>query len=427
MMYRRSVGFDFSALYAAQHQMFWHNSDELKIMNGGGGGGIGNINTTTTTTIDIETTKLFEQQIAEHSAAIMINQSLPSENDPSSIPLLSNNWNNQQIINQQNFIMSENPFQPYTNATKCKKSGNHIKRPMNAFMVWSRDERLKICSVQPDKHNAEISKELGLRWRRMTKDERRPYEIKAEELRQLHCLEYPDYKYRPRKKIKKVDNQKQQIIIQKEGKERQVLNRSDNGIIIQRRRGDTNNNNNNYQPFLNYGNSLEQFDDKQQQQYYQTQNSTLFEESQQLINQQTSPHFQQQQTSLLNSSLNSPQSISTQQFFTGFPDTASTSSGVQNQQHTSYTAYNPQQQIPQQHSSPVSFQMPQMNITSLIPTQQTSTIQTNERQIYGQQTCNNDQQQLQQQIDHPNKRSTPMHVLFSTANATILFNRPIIN
>jgi len=36
--------------------------------------------------------------------------------------------------------------------------------------------------------------------------------------------------------------------------------------------------------------------------------------------QETSPHFQQ--TSLLNSSLNSPQqTIQTQQFFTGFPDT----------------------------------------------------------------------------------------------------------
>jgi len=36
----------------------------------------------------------------------------------------------------------------------------------------------------------------------MTKEDKRPYEIKAEELRQLHCLEYPDYKYRPRKKVK---------------------------------------------------------------------------------------------------------------------------------------------------------------------------------------------------------------------------------
>uniref|UniRef100_A0A183CBI6 HMG box domain-containing protein n=1 Tax=Globodera pallida TaxID=36090 RepID=A0A183CBI6_GLOPA len=97
----------------------------------------------------------------------------------------------------------QQPFQPYTNATKCKKSGTHIKRPMNAFMVWSRDERLKICSVQPDKHNAEISKELGTRWKRMTREEKRPFEQKAEELRQLHLMEYPNYKYRPRKKVKK--------------------------------------------------------------------------------------------------------------------------------------------------------------------------------------------------------------------------------
>ena len=61
-----------------------------------------------------------------------------------------------------------------------------------AFMVWSREERQKICNVQPDKHNAEISKELGQRWRRMSKEERREYEDKAEELRQLHVLEYPE-------------------------------------------------------------------------------------------------------------------------------------------------------------------------------------------------------------------------------------------
>jgi hypothetical protein len=49
-------------------------------------------------------------------------------------------------------------------------------------------------------HNAEISKRLGRRWKELTEDERQPYVEEAERLRILHCKEYPDYKYRPRKR-----------------------------------------------------------------------------------------------------------------------------------------------------------------------------------------------------------------------------------
>ncbi|XP_067629043.1 putative transcription factor SOX-14 isoform X2 [Eurosta solidaginis] len=76
----------------------------------------------------------------------------------------------------------------------------HIKRPMNAFMVWSQMERRKICEKTPDLHNAEISKELGRRWQLLGKEEKQPYIIEAENLRKLHMIEYPDYKYRPQKK-----------------------------------------------------------------------------------------------------------------------------------------------------------------------------------------------------------------------------------
>uniref|UniRef100_A0A0M3HUE1 HMG box domain-containing protein n=2 Tax=Ascaris TaxID=6251 RepID=A0A0M3HUE1_ASCLU len=104
--------------------------------------------------------------------------------------------------------VAKNSVTPYTDATNCKKSSNHIKRPMNAFMVWSQLERRKICEHQPDMHNAEISKQLGQRWRQLTDDEKAPFVAEAERLRLMHMQEYPDYKYKPRKKPKKgVDGQ----------------------------------------------------------------------------------------------------------------------------------------------------------------------------------------------------------------------------
>ena len=101
------------------------------------------------------------------------------------------------------FQVTKTSRTPYSDATNSKKSTGHIKRPMNAFMVWSQLERRKICEHQPDMHNAEISKQLGTRWRQLTDEQKAPYVAEAERLRQMHMQEYPDYKYKPRKKPKK--------------------------------------------------------------------------------------------------------------------------------------------------------------------------------------------------------------------------------
>jgi len=74
---------------------------------------------------------------------------------------------------------------------------------MNAFMVWSQIERRKICELQPDMHNAEISKKLGMLWKTLSDEQRKPFIEEAERLRLMHLKEYPDYKYRPRKRTPK--------------------------------------------------------------------------------------------------------------------------------------------------------------------------------------------------------------------------------
>jgi len=73
---------------------------------------------------------------------------------------------------------------PYTDATQSKvMTGERVKRPMNAFMVWSQIQRRVLAETSPGLHNAEISKRLGKAWNSLTTDERRPFIAEAERLR----------------------------------------------------------------------------------------------------------------------------------------------------------------------------------------------------------------------------------------------------
>ncbi|XP_070842529.1 SRY-box transcription factor 32 [Chaetodon trifascialis] len=83
---------------------------------------------------------------------------------------------------------------------KSSSAQQRVRRPLNAFIIWTKEERRRLAHLNPDLENTDLSKILGKTWKAMSLAEKRPYMQEAERLRVQHTIDYPNYKYRPRRR-----------------------------------------------------------------------------------------------------------------------------------------------------------------------------------------------------------------------------------
>ncbi|CAH2060675.1 unnamed protein product, partial [Iphiclides podalirius] len=92
---------------------------------------------------------------------------------------------------------SDKPNEGSANAnSKEQNKKPHIKKPLNAFMLYMKEMRAKVVAECTLKESAAINQILGRRWHALGREEQAKYYELARRERQLHMQLYPDWSSR---------------------------------------------------------------------------------------------------------------------------------------------------------------------------------------------------------------------------------------
>ncbi|XP_074035073.1 transcription factor pangolin isoform X6 [Leptinotarsa decemlineata] len=103
----------------------------------------------------------------------------------------------------------KNNLDAKNNQDSNEKKKPHIKKPLNAFMLYMKEMRAKVVAECTLKESAAINQILGRRWHSLSREEQAKYYEKARQERQLHMQLYPgwsardNYGYGTKKKKRK--------------------------------------------------------------------------------------------------------------------------------------------------------------------------------------------------------------------------------
>jgi hypothetical protein len=98
-------------------------------------------------------------------------------------------------------------------ATPTSPSGKedgqpHIRRPMNAFMIFSKRHRPLVHQKYPNQDNRTVSKILSEWWYALDAEAKKEYQKLAGQIRDAHFKAHPDWKWTSKERKKSASSQK---------------------------------------------------------------------------------------------------------------------------------------------------------------------------------------------------------------------------